>query len=133
MEAYKFKTKVSENGTIVLPEELDVKNKEVEVIILEDGSSITDIYYIVKKNAGHTKAIETIESLLATVDILNVNRDTIFLALHSNFADFEDAMQNASAELSNVDLIISRNIQDFNRSKIPVQTPSDFLKNYKNN
>ncbi len=34
MEAYKFKTKVSENGTISVPEGFDVKNKEVEVIIL---------------------------------------------------------------------------------------------------
>lgn len=36
MEAYKFKTKVSENGTISVPEGFDVKNKEVEVIILNE-------------------------------------------------------------------------------------------------
>jgi|GEM_PF-5946765 len=34
MEAYKFKAKVSENGTIVVPDGFDIKNKEVEVIIL---------------------------------------------------------------------------------------------------
>ncbi|WP_316827292.1 hypothetical protein [Pedobacter miscanthi] len=34
MEAYKFKAKVSENGTIAVPDGFDVKNKEVEVIIL---------------------------------------------------------------------------------------------------
>ncbi|GGH17554.1 hypothetical protein [Pedobacter zeae] len=36
MEAYKFKAKVSENGTIIVPEGFDVKNKEVEVIILDE-------------------------------------------------------------------------------------------------
>ncbi|WP_055726093.1 hypothetical protein [Pedobacter borealis] len=36
MEAYKFKAKVSENGTIVVPSGFDVKNKEVEVIILDE-------------------------------------------------------------------------------------------------
>ncbi|TCD10224.1 hypothetical protein EZ449_10400 [Pedobacter frigidisoli] len=36
MEAYKFKAKVSENGTIVVPDGFDVKNKEVEVIILDE-------------------------------------------------------------------------------------------------
>lgn len=36
MEAYKFKTKVSADGTIVVPEGFDVKNKEVEVIILDE-------------------------------------------------------------------------------------------------
>lgn len=34
MEAYKFKAKVSENRTIVVPEGFDVKNKEIEAIIL---------------------------------------------------------------------------------------------------
>ncbi|WP_443944444.1 hypothetical protein ACJVDH_16180 [Pedobacter sp. AW1-32] len=42
MEAYKFKTKVSENGTIVVPEGFDVKNKEVEVIIKEVEVIILD-------------------------------------------------------------------------------------------
>lgn len=36
MEAYKFKAKVSENGTIVVPDGFDIKNKEVEVIILDE-------------------------------------------------------------------------------------------------
>lgn len=38
MEAYKFKTKVSDNGTISVPDGFDVKNKEVEVIILNEVS-----------------------------------------------------------------------------------------------
>jgi len=41
MEAYKFKTKVSENGTISVPEGFDVKNKEVEVIILNEATKNT--------------------------------------------------------------------------------------------
>ncbi|UKT62803.1 hypothetical protein [Pedobacter mucosus] len=36
MGAYKFKTKVSENGTIVIPDRFNVKNKEIEVIISDD-------------------------------------------------------------------------------------------------
>ncbi|MET4082257.1 bifunctional DNA-binding transcriptional regulator/antitoxin component of YhaV-PrlF toxin-antitoxin module [Pedobacter sp. UYP30] len=38
MEAHKFRTKVSENGTIIIPDNFDVKNKEVEVIILNPAS-----------------------------------------------------------------------------------------------
>ena len=34
MEAYKFKTKVSENGTIIVPDVFNFKNKEVEVTII---------------------------------------------------------------------------------------------------
>lgn len=41
MEAYKFKTKVSENGAIIVPEGFEVKNKEVEVIILDETNRST--------------------------------------------------------------------------------------------
>ncbi|MES2446095.1 MAG: hypothetical protein V4546_02865 [Bacteroidota bacterium] len=36
MEAYKFKAKVSENGTITIPESFGIKNREIEVIILNE-------------------------------------------------------------------------------------------------
>lgn len=94
------------------------------------ASSLTDIYYIVRKKSNHAKAISLIEFLIITFDVLNVNKDTIILALHTNFSDFEDAVQSASAELNQVDLIISRNVKDFARSKIPTLTPTEFLKNY---
>ena len=38
MGTYKFKAKVSENGTIVVPDGFDVKNKEVEVILLDEAT-----------------------------------------------------------------------------------------------
>lgn len=40
MEAHKFRTKVSENGTIIIPDHFNVKNKEVEVIILNEAKGI---------------------------------------------------------------------------------------------
>ena len=38
MGTYKFRAKVSENGTIVVPDGFDVKNKEVEVILLDEAT-----------------------------------------------------------------------------------------------
>ncbi|QPH41364.1 hypothetical protein [Pedobacter endophyticus] len=38
MGTYKFRAKVSENGTIVVPDGFDVKNKEVEVILLDEAA-----------------------------------------------------------------------------------------------
>ncbi|QPH41365.1 type II toxin-antitoxin system VapC family toxin [Pedobacter endophyticus] len=70
------------------------------------ASSITDIYYICKKRLGHDKTIEIIKELVDSINVLNVNGDAIVLALHSNFADFEDAVQSASAGLNQVDLIV---------------------------
>jgi len=66
------------------------------------ASTFTDIYYICKA-----------------------------ITLHSNFSDFEDAVQSASAELNQVDLIVSRNVKDFIGSKITTLSPTEFLEKYK--
>ncbi|MGN8058192.1 type II toxin-antitoxin system VapC family toxin [Pedobacter sp. 22163] len=97
------------------------------------ASTFTDIYYICKKNIGHAKTIDILLTLISTINILGINKDTIIFAIHSNFSDFEDAVQNAAAELNQIDLIITRNTKDFTASKIPTQTPTDFLKKHKNN
>lgn len=94
------------------------------------ASTFTDIYYICKKNIGHHKTIDILTTLIGTVNILGINKDTIIFAIHSNFSDFEDAVQNAAAELNQIDLIVTRNIKDFTGSKIAVQTPTDFLKKH---
>lgn len=94
------------------------------------ASTLTDIYYICKKQLGHHTTIEIIKNLIDSINILNVNRDTIVLALHSDFSDFEDAVQSASAELNQVDLIISRNTKDFSNSKTITLTPKEFLEKH---
>jgi len=49
--------------------------------------------------------------------------------LNSNFKDFEDALQNYSAELNGqIDLIVTRNIKDFSKSSLGVMTPENYLK-----
>lgn len=59
--------------------------------------------------------------------ITPVDSKTINESLASDFEDFEDAMQYYSALRENADIIITRNIDDFAASKIPVLTPKDFL------
>ena len=94
------------------------------------ASTLTDIYYICKKQLGHDATIDIIKDLIDSINILNVNRDTVELALNSDFSDFEDAVQSASAELNQVDLIISRNIRDFSNSKTITLTPTAFLEKH---
>ena len=94
------------------------------------ASSLTDIYYISRKKTDHRTTISFITSLIQTVDVINTNKDTIILALHTDFADFEDAVQAASAELNHIDLIISRNTKDFSKSKVKALTPTEFIEKY---
>lgn len=48
-------------------------------------------------------------------------------ALSSAFTDYEDAMQYYSALSKNVDILVTRNVKDFQYAKIPVLTPDEFL------
>jgi predicted nucleic acid-binding protein len=49
-------------------------------------------------------------------------------ALESEFKDFEDAIQYFTAVKNNMDCIITRNINDYKQSTIPVYTPTELLK-----
>ncbi len=59
---------------------------------------------------------------MTPVDSLTVND-----SIHSDFTDFEDAMQYFSALRENVDYIITRNKKDFKNASIPVLEPQEFM------
>ncbi|UKT62804.1 PIN domain-containing protein [Pedobacter mucosus] len=105
-----------------------VNDLDIKGFIL--ASTFTDIYYICKKNIGHEKTVDILFTLINVIRIIGVNYDTIVFALHSNFSDFEDAVQNAAAELNQIDMIITRNTQDFINSKIRILTPTEFLEKH---
>jgi predicted nucleic acid-binding protein len=92
------------------------------------ASTITDIYYIAKKEQGHEIAITFIKKLIEVVDVIGVDKETISRALTSEMKDFEDAIQASAAELFQLDVILTRNKADFTGSAIEVLTPKEFLK-----
>ena len=91
------------------------------------ATTITDIYYIARKDKGHEKTIEFISNLIEIVDVLGIDRDVIIEALNLNFPDFEDAVQSVASGVNNIDYIITRNTKDFENSEIEAITPKDFL------
>jgi len=90
---------------------------------------ISNIYYLLRKVAKHEKVIENLKKLMQIVDITNIDKNTIIEALHSEFKDFEDALQNFSAKNGGeIKTIITRNIKDYKTSKLSIMTPETFLK-----
>ncbi len=90
---------------------------------------ISNVYYLLRQNATHGKVVEKLSQLVAIIDVLTTDKDVILKALNSNFNDFEDALQNYSAELNGqIDLIITRNIKDFRNSALGIMTPENYLK-----
>lgn len=89
--------------------------------------SINNIDYIISKIESKKKSRQIILKLLALVEVLSVGQSTIEKAVLSEFKDFEDAMQNFCAEEGKLNHIITRNLKDFKKSKLSIQTPKEFL------
>lgn len=95
------------------------------------ASSVTDIYYISKKEKGGDLAIQFISNLIDVVDVLCVDRNVIIKAIHHGMKDFEDSVQTCTAIINEVDILITRNKSDFLNSGLVVYTPSEFIASFK--
>jgi predicted nucleic acid-binding protein len=90
---------------------------------------ISNVYYLLRQTARHEKVIEKLNQLISIVEVLVTDKEIIKTALSSGFKDFEDALQNYSAEKNgDIDVIITRNIKDFKNSTLGVMTPENYLK-----
>ncbi len=103
------------------------KLNDINVHGFISATTITDIYYISKKEKGHDVAFDFIKSLLQLVEVAGIDKEVIFASLESEVADFEDAIQDASARLNNIEIIITRNISDFEKSNLRIMLPSEFI------
>lgn len=92
---------------------------------------ISNLYYILRRVARHEKVVERLQQLILIVDFLVTDKDVIKQALNSRFKDFEDSLQNFSAEKNGaIEVVITRNVKDFKNSSLGVMTPENFLKLY---
>ncbi|MCL6613560.1 MAG: PIN domain-containing protein [Firmicutes bacterium] len=87
-----------------------------------------NLYYLLRKlKSGHeARIILTQLKLLLTV--LPINERIIELALHSNFNDFEDAIQYYTAIENNISILITRNKSDYKHTEITVCDADEYLK-----
>jgi predicted nucleic acid-binding protein len=102
-----------------------IDNGEIKGFVT--ASSISDIYYISKKSCGREKTITFIRELIDAIDILSVTKENIIDALNAEFKDFEDAIQSCVADMNRIDIIVTRNKPDFEKSTIEVYTPAELF------
>jgi predicted nucleic acid-binding protein len=89
------------------------------------ATTITNIYYIVRKAAGVVVAQDAIAQILTDLTIATVNRDVLEQAISLQFADFEDAVQYACGVIYGVDAIVTRDKSGFMNATIPVVLPEN--------
>jgi predicted nucleic acid-binding protein len=91
----------------------------------------SNLYYLLRQTGSHMKTVNSLKQLLLITDVLTMDKDVVNQALHSNFKDFEDALQYYAAIRSGkIDTIITRNLKDYAFSKIGVLTPEAYIKLY---
>lgn len=90
---------------------------------------VSNVYYLLSQKGKQEKVIEKLKILLTLIEILIIDKNSIMVALNSDFKDFEDALQNYAAELNGkIDIIVTRNTKDYKKSRLGVMNPEDFLK-----
>ena len=103
------------------------KLAEERILCFVSATSIKDIFFLISKEKSKELAKEFILDLLDIMQILAVDRNIVINAVHSDFPDFEDAIQNSVADLNGIDWIITRNKKDFKKSRLPVLSPEEAL------
>lgn len=93
------------------------------------ASSATDIYYLIRKHLHNTEqAKSTMSKLYQLFGILDVIAKDCQDALVSDIKDYEDAVISCCAKRNQMDYIVTRNIKDYEQSKVKVLLPDDFIK-----
>ena len=89
------------------------------------ATTITNIFYILRKTHGREVALNAIERLLLELIFCPVDRIVVETALRAGLKDFEDGVQLACAQLSLVDVIVTRDQKDFAGSSLPILTVAE--------
>ena len=88
----------------------------------------SNIFYILRKIIGFDAVMKLLQKLDMITEVLPVGKIIIRQALQARFADFEDGIQHFSAcQEPAISTIITRNVKDFKKSELAVQTPDEFI------
>ncbi len=98
-----------------------------KIQVYTSPSSISNVFYVLAKYENSKTALEKIRKFKLLCSMSVMDDEVVEKAIHSNFKDFEDAMQYFSALASNCNIIITRNEKDFKNAMIPVMNAESYL------
>ena len=89
--------------------------------------SVSNLYYVVTPALGGVSARDFIVELTRFVAVAATDTEGIRYAAELPMKDFEDAMQVAAARACGARHIVTRNVQDYERSPIRAVAPQEAL------
>ena len=99
-----------------------------KIKIYVSSLSFANLNYLLSRLKSSTEARKILNRFKVLVTVLPVDDKIIELALNSDFKDFEDGIQYYCAIENDLKLLLTRNIKDYRKSKIPVMTSEEYLK-----
>ena len=96
--------------------------------LFTSSNSIITTFYILEKQLDSNDANKAIETILKRLEIQDLTKKKLFLALKSRTEDLEDASQIECANrVGKIDYIILRDKKGFKHSLIEVLLPNELL------
>jgi predicted nucleic acid-binding protein len=89
--------------------------------------TFANLVYVMRKELDAKKIEETLKALSLIFDFVDFSVTDLTRAAEMGWDDFEDAVQSVTAERLHADYIITRNVRDFIRSRVPAFTPSGLI------
>lgn len=84
-------------------------------------------YFVSKQYKNKSVVIQKLKESTSIFEFTTEDAKTVEQSFNSTFTDIEDALQYFSAANSNADVIITYNISDYHKTKIPAYHPNVFL------
>lgn len=100
---------------------------EGKVQIYVSALSLANLHYLISKQRTENQAKEILRKFKVLVHVTPLNDKIIDLALNSEFADFEDAIQYYSALQNEIEVFLTRNLKDYKKAQITVLTAQDYI------
>jgi hypothetical protein len=97
------------------------------LIGLLGATSVTTVYYIARQTANATATRKHLRNLLALFSVAPVTHEVLVAALDLGYNDFEDAVLHEAAWAAEATGIVTRNPDDFRRSRIRLYTPTELV------
>ncbi len=90
--------------------------------------SLPNIFYILRKGYSEADRREMLKKLCLVLKVTGAGHEKVCEAIEDNeFSDFEDCLQDKCADEIFADYIVTRNVEDFQYSKVKAITPKKLL------
>lgn len=92
--------------------------------------SIANLSYIMRKELSPEMTANVLTQLNSVFQFVDLSPDIVLKAAKLQWRDFEDAVQAVTAKQNRCEVIITRNVKDFENSQVYALNPKEWIEKY---